>query len=525
MCRMELIKKSIHMNRLKSRVRSEITLDDDFIVPDTKSDINGVITSEGEVSIDYVAVSDGKVNVRGRLLFRILYLCSDGEKRLHNMAGELSFDENMLLKDVLEGDNVNVKWDIEDLTISIINTRKISAKAVVALEATAENVCDTGIIADVVVGDGEHVDFIKKEMDVSQIAVNKKDVIRVKAEMEIPSNRGNIQSVLWSTVRVKNTTIRLMDRGLLVSGEISVVVLYEGEENNMVQWMETTVPFSEEIDTECSEDMIPDIDICVAMANIVPKPDMDGEPRILELDMSLELGIKIYREENISYISDMYSTSCELVPEQKMITYNSIQFKNISKAKVSDRLKLDSANGNVMQVFGSDGTVKIDEVRISEKDENNLLIEGVVYVNVMYISSDDSRPVCVARQVIPFSHEALANGVMKEADIFIRPSLEQLTTVMVGNNEIEAKAVVVLDILAIDTLQTEVIENAKEQPFDMEMIKAIPGMVGYMVKKGDSLWKIAKKYYSSVENIKRINDLKDNEINEGEMLLVVKESR
>ncbi len=49
-------------------------------------------------------------------------------------------------------------------------------------------------------------------------------------------------------------------------------------------------------------------------------------------------------------------------------------------------------------------------------------------------------------------------------------------------------------------------------------------MVGYMVKKGDSLWKIAKKYYTTVENIKKINELTGNEIKEGEMLLVVKES-
>ena len=94
---MELIKKSIHMNRLKNKLQAQINLDDDFIVPDTKPDINNVITSEGEVSIDYVGVGDGKVNVRGRLIFRILYMCGDGEKRLDNMTGELSFDENMLL--------------------------------------------------------------------------------------------------------------------------------------------------------------------------------------------------------------------------------------------------------------------------------------------------------------------------------------------------------------------------------------------------------------------------------------------
>jgi LysM repeat protein len=38
------------------------------------------------------------------------------------------------------------------------------------------------------------------------------------------------------------------------------------------------------------------------------------------------------------------------------------------------------------------------------------------------------------------------------------------------------------------------------------------------------LWKIAKKYYATVDNIKKVNDLTGNDIKEGEMLLIVKES-
>ena len=523
MCHMELVKKSIHMNRLKNKNLVQITLDDDFIVPDTKPDINSVITSEGEVDINHVGVSDGKVNVRGRLIFKNLYLCNDDNKRLANMEGELSFDENMLIEGVKDGDNVYVKWDIDDLSMSIINTRKISAKALISLEVTSENVYGVDIICDVERNKEDSVDYIKKNIDVSQIVVSKKDVIRVRKEIEIPSNRGSIQSVLWNNVRLKSTAVKLMDRKLLISGEISVVILYESEENSMVQWMETAVPYSESLELPCSEDMIPDVDVCVSGVNLIPRPDSDGEQRLLDLDMSIELGIKIYKEESIEYISDMYSTACELTPTVKRVTYNSIQFKNMSKAKVSDRLKLDSANGNVMQVFGSDGVVKIDEVKISEYD-NNVVIEGVVYVNVMYISSDDLRPVCVAKQVIPFTHEALVNGVSQDSMIFIRPSLEQLTTVMVGNNEIEAKAVVVLDIMAMNSKEAEVIEDVTEEPFDLEKIKAIPCMVGYMVKESDSLWKIAKKYYTTVDNIKMVNELTGDEIKAGQMLLVVKES-
>ena len=94
---MELLKKNIHMNRLKNRILTQITLDDDFVLPDIKADIDGVISSAGEVVIDSVRAGEGKVNIRGKLNFRILYQCNSGEKRLHNMSSSLSFDENMLL--------------------------------------------------------------------------------------------------------------------------------------------------------------------------------------------------------------------------------------------------------------------------------------------------------------------------------------------------------------------------------------------------------------------------------------------
>ena len=40
---MELMKKNIHMNRQKGNAVSQITLDDDFIVPDTMDDVSQVI--------------------------------------------------------------------------------------------------------------------------------------------------------------------------------------------------------------------------------------------------------------------------------------------------------------------------------------------------------------------------------------------------------------------------------------------------------------------------------------------------
>ena len=49
---LELEKRNIHRNRLKSQTGTQVTLDDDFIVPDTMDDISEVILDSGLIQLD-----------------------------------------------------------------------------------------------------------------------------------------------------------------------------------------------------------------------------------------------------------------------------------------------------------------------------------------------------------------------------------------------------------------------------------------------------------------------------------------
>ena len=61
---MELVKKNIHMNRWKGNAATQITLDDDFIVPDTLDDVAQVILDSGDVQVEAVKNQGEKVLVR-----------------------------------------------------------------------------------------------------------------------------------------------------------------------------------------------------------------------------------------------------------------------------------------------------------------------------------------------------------------------------------------------------------------------------------------------------------------------------
>lgn len=75
---LELVKRNIHMNRWKNQVSTQVTLDDDFIVPDTMNDIAQIVLDAGEIQMEPVKVQSEKVAVRGKLDFHILYRKEEG---------------------------------------------------------------------------------------------------------------------------------------------------------------------------------------------------------------------------------------------------------------------------------------------------------------------------------------------------------------------------------------------------------------------------------------------------------------
>ena len=114
----------------KSRAKSQITFDEDFNVPDAKPDVGRLIQYKGRISMDDVHLADGKGILRGDLQVDILYV---GEENgiISSITAKLPFEETLNLKDIVNGDKLCLKWEIEDLTIRLIHSRKLNIKALV----------------------------------------------------------------------------------------------------------------------------------------------------------------------------------------------------------------------------------------------------------------------------------------------------------------------------------------------------------------------------------------------------------
>ena len=79
------------------------------------------------------------------------------------------------------------------------------------------------------------------------------------------------------------------------------------------------------------------------------------------------------------------------------------------------------------------------------------------------------------------------------------------------------------DLLVLQPIREQVVTGVKVEPLDMQKLQQMPGIVGYIVQPGDSLWKIAKKFHTTVDNIKETNGLTEDEIRPGDKLVLIKE--
>lgn len=514
---MELRKEDIQILRTKSKASSQVTFDADYNVPDIKPDVGRMIQSKGDVQAEEVRLNDGHAFLKGRLQADFLYV-GEEDGRVYSLTATLPMEETLNLDGIVNGDKLRLKWEIEDLSIHIIHSRKLNIKAVVTFYASVDELVGIRLPESV---DDETVSVQKKQMQLLSLVIHKKDTLRLKEEITLASNKPNVAELIWYTVEVRGLDLRPEENIIRAKGEIFVFVLYIGDdEGGTLQWMEHSIPFHGEVECPgCTAEMIPNLEASIIDQTLEVKPDADGEERVLQADLVLELDMKLYREEEHHVIMDVYTPFRQCIPKGKTEELESLLIRNFSRCRLSDRVEVKETQGKILQICHSQGKIKVDKSQIVK---DGILVEGIVRLKVLYIVGNDAMPFYSMEAMLPFSHVVEARGIKENSMYYLHTDLEQLSTTMADSNEIEIRATIGLNVLVIQRMTEQILDRVEEQPLDKEKIRSMPGITVYIVKPGDSLWNIAKKFCTTVEEICQMNELEGERISMGQPLLLVK---
>ncbi len=523
---MELIKRNIHMDRVKRSTVMQFTMEEDLNLPEDKPDISTLNLEKGEIVIEEIRPGTDEVTVRGKLGYAILYHTQEAGSNLILLSGALPFEEKIHMEGCMPSDTVAVEGCVEDFTVNMINSRKLNLQALLFLTARIEEIYDeelpVGIQGD---SAGDGVEYRIAPMEVTQLSICKNDIFRKKEEIPLPSSYPNIYQILWSNVSLRDVEFKPQEENISIRGDIQIFVLYEAEgEDRQIRSYETTIPLDGTLECQgCREELLPDIHYALVrqehgQPELTIQPDLDGEERILGLECALELNIRLYEEEQIDILRDIYGVTKEVIPETREANVRQLLSRITGKTKVTDHRKTDIASP-VLQILHSEGNVSIDHQEITEE---GIRMQGSIDLTVLCITESDETPYVSTREQIPYEYTLNVQGVTASDQAQVHSELEQLQVNLLEGEELDVKAVLSFSTTVMKNVLLNAIEEVEEQEIDSAVLAGLPSAVIYITAPGDDLWSIGRKYHMPVKIVRELNALESDELRPGQKILLVK---
>ena len=535
---MRLEKKNIHMNKI---VKSETVI---FFVSreerimDADNEIENIINQKEIVTTDGVVTRENQITVNGTINYNILYYPKNSEM-VCGEEKEINFEENIKLMGINSEDNANVAMEVLSSSIKPVDGKnyiyKIQLKAYIIVEKIEDLDIATAIDTD---SQGENYEnnfakensgknnvenIMTKKRNIDSLAImaDKTDTFRVSEQIAVPHGKPPIGTIVWSDIRIKNQNIKTMEGSIIINGQLSVFIIYIPEMENMPeQWLEQTIDFNGQLEmSEATEDVVSYIELWLNNVNVQPEINQDNEMRNLSVSALLKLNVKLYKETSIKVIEDVYKPGANLVPIMEPKTYQKLLVKNASRTKEVVKMKIDKTKGQLLQICNSQAEIKIENILVRD---NSLKAIGKIKTCIIYISSDDRHPICCQCRESNYEHGIDAEGIEVNDEYFLNWKVEQVNANMLNADEVEIKAVIALEAIVFKKVEQNFVTEINQEPVDMEALNSAPVLKGYIVQKGDTLWKLAKENYTTIEKIMTVNNLENETINKGDRLLIIK---
>lgn len=495
-------KETLDVNKVICEKREMINIQGDMIVPDSKPDILNTITTSGNACIYKKEVMDGKIRLDGNILTYIMYLADGSTDNMRGLNTGLDFSETINIPELETGMNVDVLPKIKFIECKVLNGRKIGIK--VTLEVSMKVYSKESI--EIVTGlNDENIQVLSQNMKVNSLLGDGATKAFVKENVAIPST-DNLAEILNMQISLVDKDIKISYNKVLAKAEVEIKMAYLTEDGRICK-TQSRLPLVGFIDMP----NIKEENICETSymtRNIMVKPNAIEEHSVY-IELEVEISCMAYEEREIRTIQDMYCPGQKMDFNKTMV--NTITDKQCKRNMCNIREKVnvpELENGTIVDV-GINPIIN-KESRLNGK----IVFEGELELNFIFT---DTSAVGVNSKKVNVPFEQTVDGIPENCktdtniEVNSQEFLNQAGVVSVNldlsfetNSYRSASIPVINDISAQD----------EEDMQDYSVII-------YVVKAGDTLWKIAKRFGSTVDDIVRVNGIeRPDRINVGEKIYI-----
>ena len=497
-------KETLNVNKVICEKKEMINIQGDMIVPDSKPDILNTINTSGNACIYKKELMEGKIRLDGNILTYIMYLADGENDNIRGLNTGLDFSETINIPELEMGMNVDVNPTVKFIECKVLNGRKIAIRVTLEITMKIYSKESVEVVTDL---NDENIQVLSQNMKVNSLLGDGSTKAFVKENISI-SSTDNLAEILSMQVCLVDKDIKISYNKVLAKSEVEIQMAYLTEDGRICK-NQSRLPLVGFIDMQ----NIKEENICETsymIRNIIIKPNAMEEHSVY-IEMEVEISCMAYEEKEVKTIQDMYCPGQKMNFDKTMV--NTITDKQCKRNMCNIREKVnvpELENGTIVDVV-------INPIINKENKLNGkILFEGEVELS--FIFTDNSAVGINTKKVsIPFEQtvEGLTENCRVDTNIEVN-SQEFLNQsgVLSANLDLnfETDSYRSTAIPVINNITTEELEELEDY-----------SVIIYVVKAGDTLWKIAKRFGSTVDDIVRVNGIeRPDRLNIGEKIYIPK---
>ncbi|HML37073.1 MAG TPA: DUF3794 domain-containing protein [Bacillota bacterium] len=530
---------------MKRKEPVRMTIDEDILVPDVKPDLERILAMEGKIRLSERELHTGqaetdRVKITGDIVLQTLYVPEhmvDGEP-IVSIESKIPFKNEAEVKAGPSSDLV-IAPTVESIDYTVINERKFRVSATVVFGIKEYGSVDVEVFEGV---RDEEVQMLKEKINLTDVAARKTEPMEIKEDLVLKENMPEIRKILTYDANVVENHKQITKEKAVINASVYCNILYLGAEENpdAMKAEDVAAPESEPVlvpvfyqgKTEFTQfirldgDYNPSeqnpagskVNFNIASSNLTAKEDGNGKRNAFELDMNVDTGLELYKNIEMEVVTDVYHHLKDTQFETDEIGVMSLGGSGVAEISAREIVNVPERYGNVDKVVYISGN-------ISEKrsfiDQTKSIVEGVVTVNLICTSADANKTAFNVTQEIPFRSAMEIPGITPEMTANNDIVLKELWFDKINNKQIEVNAGILVNTAVSSQEKHYLVKNVSflESPQDSN---TLPGIVLYIAKAGDTIWNVAKRYRTTIDELKKINDLEvGKEIRPGTKLLIV----
>jgi LysM repeat protein len=503
------------------------SISDEIVLPDDEADIERVLEVTAEVSDVEASIEEGGVDIDGEVDIGILYVADlvdpyEPQQPVYFFDGVATFNNFVDIPGAEAGMHVITDVRVIRVTSNVVDEQTVEVTLTLRKFVKVVEFRQITVVTEVT---GLKEGIVEEELLRLNDVIGENTIQSiVEGELDVPPEKPPIERILRVQAELADDPeVELTEDAVIVDGTIEAGIVYVAatdEGSQPVHFVEGTFDFSKVVEVPGAmdtEDITAFVDVMVKRVSGDRVDDVTAEAEVV-----LEIFAKVTEPIQVTVVTDIESEQVEV--DKELLRVEEVIGENTIAETITDNINIPTEKPDVEQVLEVNATI-MDVATMVE--EGGVTVEGDLEGTALYVADIEDpdapqQPVHFVEDLLDFDNFVQITGVEEGMNAYANVSVQKVRYSLLNQRTIELIVALRKFVKVVQFRQLDIVT-------DIVVVSPVvdeecpPSYVVYVVQPGDTLYKIARRYNTTVDAIVEANDIVNpDRIDVGQKLCIPK---